>query len=431
VGKVSAVLRSAWGCALAAAVVAAQAGDFLVGAQTHFALGWGDPQTTIEQMRGAGMVSLREEAPWAQIEQRKGVLEFPSTLDSVERAVDQAVANGMQPLLTLDFGNKFYDDGGYPVSDAAQAAFVRYAEFVVEHFKGRVRHYEVYNEWNRDGDAKDYARLLKKVYAAIKRIDPTLLVLGGAVEGAGHYGWIETLMQQGAAGYMDGLSLHPYAFWKGREVGTPEYIIDWLEGLQAQVLRGANGGRPLPIYITEVGWANNLDSYAVSEKTAADYLARLLLLLRSLPYVRGVWWYAFHNYGEDPKDREHNFGLVSAQNIPKASYAAMQQVAPLVAEYDFVERVAVRPDLRMLRFRKRDDSEVVALWHTKGQETRRFDLRTASGHAVSARRAAAGDGAVRLRQAHGADHTELWVNETPLLISTPGAFTNPKAIGAP
>ena len=75
----------------------------------------------------------------------KDHLVMPSGFDNL---VDQALQAHLQPLLILDYGNRFYDSGDKPASPQALSAFARYAAFVVLHFKGKVHMYEMWNEWN-------------------------------------------------------------------------------------------------------------------------------------------------------------------------------------------------------------------------------------------------------------------------------------------
>jgi len=393
----------------------AWAEEFIVGACTHFENGVNDPVKTIDLLQGVGITSFRAEARWDEVEKTKGVFKFPEQLNAVDRAVNIANTKGIQPLIILDYGNKLYG-GGYPVTDEARAGFVRYAEFIVNHFKGKVRYYEVWNEWNSKGSPEDYARLLKQVYPAIKKADPSAIVLAGAVEGAGKYDYIDALMREDIVKSMDGFSIHPYVFWKGQKVGTPEYLTNWVQKLQQDVLQKANGGKQIPIYITEIGWPVNKPGVGIENERVADYLARTLLMLRTLPYVRGVWWYELNTT---------NFGMLAAGNEPRPAYDSMRQVATLVSKAQFVERVATDKDTWMLRFRNPDGSEVLASWRTKGEE--RWDVSfdnasdsVAAAAAPAARRikglAAIKEIAPDVAPGRSAKSKLLTINESPLIM---------------
>ena len=83
-------------------------GEFVVGIGTH------DPQAeTLGLIRDAGISSLRDDIRWSQVEQTRNIYAMPAEYD---RLVDEALRNGIQPLLILCYGNKFYDRGLYPTS---------------------------------------------------------------------------------------------------------------------------------------------------------------------------------------------------------------------------------------------------------------------------------------------------------------------------
>jgi len=177
---------------------------------------------------------------WAQVERQKGQYQIDPASD---RVIREASAQGLQPLLVLGQGNAFYDRGGMPLSDAAQAAFAQYAAFLAVRYKGVVKQYEVWSEWNvgmgsvpqvNQGDAAAYARLLAKVHAAIKAVDPTIVVLGGAIR-TPDAGWSSGLFRAGGLASLDGLSVHPYAYPDG-----PERSMQYLQALAADALN-SNG----------------------------------------------------------------------------------------------------------------------------------------------------------------------------------------------
>jgi len=63
----------------------------------------------------------------------------------------------------------------------------------VKSFKGRVKRYEIWNEWDSGcgmsrwgkGRLDDYFRLIKFVYPRLKKIDPEARILVGAVTSGG------------------------------------------------------------------------------------------------------------------------------------------------------------------------------------------------------------------------------------------------------
>lgn len=315
----------------------------------------------------ANITSVRDEVYWSLVESTKGVYRIP---EHIARSLQLSMDRGIEPLIILDYGNSFYDGGGMPVSDQAQAAFVRYAEFVAGHYKGRIHRYEVWNEWNigagslksalsPKGAVADYLRLLAKTSAALKRIDPGLLVLGGAVAGWDQP-WIEELFKSGAALHLDGLSLHPYSY-NSRWMGRPEVLIDWLAKLEESVRR-CSGGKDIPLYLTEIGWPNHADELGTPPEQTADFFLRLILLAKGQPFIGGIWFYDLQDDGADQRDAEHNFGLVALDGSPKPAWFMLRDALKNIAEARFVSRIPAAPGLFALRFSHRDGTSTVALW---------------------------------------------------------------------
>lgn len=56
---------------------------------------------------------------------------------------------------------------------------------MVNHFKGRVKYYQIWNEWNGTagatsvGSVRDYKILVKAAYPVIKKINPASVIITG------------------------------------------------------------------------------------------------------------------------------------------------------------------------------------------------------------------------------------------------------------
>lgn len=357
----------------------------IYGAQTHFAQRKGIPAISLSLIREAQIASIRDEVYWSQVETQKGVFTIP---DHVVHAMDLAIRSGLKPLIILDYGNKLYDNGGMPISDTAQAAFVRYAEFVAGYFKGRVHHYEVWNEWNIGagnthpkppfrGNPTDYVRLLAKTTAALKRIDPESVVLGGVI--AGWDGaWIDDMLKHGAAHHLDGISIHPYSYnsgWKGR----PEALVDWLGKLEENI-RHQSGGKNIPLYLTEIGWPNHSGALGTQPEKTANYLSRLLILATSKPFIRGIWWYDFQDDGTDIHNAEHNFGLVSYDGSPKPAWFMLRDVLGFLHNARYVEQFPTESGIFAFRFIHTDGSSSLAIWTDREDKQARIVVKLNATH---------------------------------------------------
>jgi hypothetical protein len=360
-----------------------QAADdaFIVGVGTHVTSDHG-----LDMMAEAGVTWLREDIHWDEVERQKGVLQMPARY---ERYVAEALRRGIKPDLILCYGNPLYDRGGFPLSEEALEGFARYAEFVVKHFQGRVQFYEVWNEWNygiglpnghHPGDAAAYVKLLAKVYPRLKALDPKLTVLGGAMSGNGvASGWFEAACQAGMLDHLDGLSYHPYCWRATGPDRTPERGLLKLV-VDNQVIAKRYRPAELPVYLTEIGWPTHQGKNTTSVEENARFLARTFLLMRTVPFIKGVWWYDFRDDGRiaDPVDPERNFGIVYNNFAPKPAYFALLEVCRLFETARYVGASVPAPGLHLLEFRNAAGKIIYALWSEQETETRELVLESAS-----------------------------------------------------
>ncbi|TYX10770.1 cellulase family glycosylhydrolase, partial [Klebsiella pneumoniae] len=129
----------------------------------------------------------------------------------------------------LDYGNKNYNNGGYPANEQDIAAFAKYAKWVASNYKGQVKYYEIWNEWTVGTGMKGkgeipppqiYLELVKKTSQAIKSVDPSAIILAGSFNPLSPTGrrlnisdsdWFMILINEGILNYIDGISIHPYS----------------------------------------------------------------------------------------------------------------------------------------------------------------------------------------------------------------------------
>ena len=132
-------------------------------------------------------------------------------------------------------------------------------QYVREH---KFKVVEVWNEpnggfWASFPKDKTYAQLLTATYEAVKEVDPTITVLGCSTNNS-EINWPESVLKAG--GKMDAISFHPYRWPQDSARGpsiekplgeNPTYreAIEQMNAMSAKY----TGGKPLPLYVTEVG----------------------------------------------------------------------------------------------------------------------------------------------------------------------------------
>ena len=319
------------------AVSSARAHDILLGVNPHLMSNRGAQEAELPLIRIIGFNAVRDDALWSAVEERKGNYRIPPAWDAYVR---DARRSGIEPLIILDYGNKYYDDSGKPTSPASIAGFVRYASFVVKHFQGQVNYFEIWNEWDThaggapSGDAADYARLFDAVFPALKKIDPTAVFLASASAG-GNDRWYEQIARLGIVSRADGVAVHPYVYPVKRRSGVIPPADEAERSAQEVVdieksMRQFDGGKEVQIYITEIGWTTSRDESGVKVQTAASLAQRAFLLFSSLPYIRGVWWYDFVDDGANAENSQDRFGLVHQNLSYKLTATAIRQIERLI-----------------------------------------------------------------------------------------------------
>jgi hypothetical protein len=291
----------------------------------------GDIDRSIAAAADAGVTLIRWDAPWAEVELQKGSLAIPRMWDYI---VGTARNKGIESLLILDYGNKFYDGGDKPLTPVAVAAFARYAAFVANHFSGKVKFYEIWNEWElktgntKPGNAKSYAALVKVAYPTIKRAAPDTVLLIGTLTTAsyihsGPFGsYFEQVLRLDLGDYCDGISLHPYVH-QVPGMRSPAAFKKLLGDMMLQI-REAKGLAKKPIYVTEYGWTSSSDSRGVSEDLQAQYITESLDLVKSMKLAMLVI-YELRDGNNNPSDPEGHFGLVHTNWAKKPAFAAVKE----------------------------------------------------------------------------------------------------------
>lgn len=292
------------------------------------------------QIKASGSGWLRSDYPWSYVETAKGVYE------NCESGIARSAAeNGMDTLLILGKANSLYDDGKFPTSDEAIAAFAKYCGAVAKANKGIVKAYEIWNEYNNESDGLDmtkkganYAKLLKAAYTAIKAEDPNALVVGGAAAGFAE-SYIKVILENDGHDYMDAVSFHPYCDEKSPEAG--ELIA------KSQAIKNltASYGSVLPVWATEINWTTSNTSTGVSEKTQAQYLLRTLLLNKENSVFDKIFIYDYANDGNNLMNNHLNYGLVYSMDsavpyAPKESFAALSGISSVLDGFSYKSTVA-------------------------------------------------------------------------------------------
>lgn len=166
-----------------------------------------------------GIARMRQQAGWARCEKDPGKYEF-SWLD---QAVFDAKRMGISTWLELSYGNPAYKGGGgrhlaagFPSSEEGLAAWDRWVEKLVTHYKGTVTDFCVWNEpdlfeKNDPAVAVDFAIRTAEI---IKRIEPAASIAAFALSSCKKSfvePFVKELAKRGKAHLFTSIAYHHYA----------------------------------------------------------------------------------------------------------------------------------------------------------------------------------------------------------------------------
>ncbi len=263
--------------------------------------------------QAAGVKWSREEFSWARTEPQQGTFDF----SFYDKVVDTAHRHGISVYGLLSYWSNWTE----PYTEKGIDDFCIWARETVRRFKGRIKHWEIYNEPNIffwSGDKSLYPVLVKKCYAAIKEEDPEAVVLAISTAGIDR-GFIRKCVEAGAP--FDILTIHPY---RGR-------LIE--KGFMRELREAAALVDNRPVWITEMGWSTQIGG--VDERQQAQLLARCYLAAVASGACGNVSWYDFRNDGNDPFYNEANFGALRADLTPKPAYRALATLCRSLHTGDF------------------------------------------------------------------------------------------------
>ncbi|SDU11785.1 Cellulase (glycosyl hydrolase family 5) [Verrucomicrobium sp. GAS474] len=350
------------------------------GVCTHFAQKKDDPQlfeSTMKLVKLAGFSRIRDECYWDGWERQPGVF---VPMQGCTDYIDAANRLGIAPLVVLDFGNgKAYPQlftgkgeghSSFPDTPEKVDLFTRYVEETVKLYNSKVKDWELWNEpqsWGKPSPAV-YTALLKKVNAKIKEIDPDANVIscGGGGAGGGPGGdFITGILAAGGLNDQDGFSVHPYM-----APYTPEFGYDAanspIPSVSVPVVWKHLGkfvdnhpkanGKKLQFWVSEFGWVSSPINFFDGAQMQGAYVARAFLLSRSVGTCTAVFWYDFQNDGVDPRNNEHNFGLIRKDFSPKPAFVSMSVMSATVGSRPCTKVLVDDADAKVFAFGSEDSS---------------------------------------------------------------------------
>jgi hypothetical protein len=283
------------------------------------------PAQLLDRVQATGATMVRLDIHWAWIEsQRPGQENWNAgQVQRLNAFLDEAASRHIQVLATVTEAPAWASID--PTSD--------YAAFLgrlVPYADGRIQYWEIWNEPNAPGlpfahDPAGYARLLAGAYGVVKGVDPSALVIGGALAPRNPQpgelstlDYVEGMYAAGAAANMDRLSIHPYTDGNPPNWSDSRWSMNSF-GTAASAIHDAmlRAGDTRTLVISELGWTTVgqcancwTPTLPTSEADQATFLAQATAMAQMWGFVDALIAYELVDRGNTTSsDFEDHFGL--------------------------------------------------------------------------------------------------------------------------
>jgi len=330
-----------------------------------------DAERVLTLAEFAGFDWIRQQVQWKDTETADRNFGF----DELDRVVDMVAAKNKKLLLSVvkspDWATGRPGDNGLPANPEDYGRFVRE---LATRYKGKLQAIEVWNEQNyatENGgqvtteDAGRYVELLKVAYREIKAVDPTIVVVSGALTSTGvtevntavdDITYLKAMYDYNNGeikNYMDAQGFHPAsalnppeALWPAEPgpgcrvtplqwCDSPTHYFRHIENVRNVMVEEGAGDKQ--IWITEMGWAteNNSPGYEygnqISFEQQAEYLENALFWTlthyQDFVGVAFIWNLNFAvTWGQagNPLHEQASFGLLNPDWSPRPAFNSIQ-----------------------------------------------------------------------------------------------------------
>jgi hypothetical protein len=337
-----------------------------------------------------------EPTSWDWVEQQRGVLSIAPEVDDY---VDSLIENGVKVQVQLLYGNPMYtsrsgilpdritpkpgsfhnDDRSIdsvfwaPTTPDQIEAFLRYVKWMVNHFRGRIHYYALWNEqdigyWNPRGNPEQYGRLLAGFAPAVHAADQQAKVIyGGQADPVSDF-TKRALDECRCASQIDIYAYHTYPGY-GKNV-EPERMDSGAYGKESpaklrQLVRNYPGIRKdIEFWDDEF---NSIPSWPGSDESVqAKYIPRGMLYNLAAGVRTFVWLLAAGVDGNEYDDfgMIHGFRNLPDDFTPRPVFHALQNTNALFSDTKFDPSITITASTPFLRygFRNRNGKAIIAYW---------------------------------------------------------------------
>ncbi len=310
-------------------------------------------ETMLRMIREAGFVWLRQEFPWEDLEvdgrgrftdsrldrDGDGQPDTINTWTKYDQIVELSEVYGLRLMTRLSnppaWTRADPDAGSRAPPDDLQD-FVNYATAVASRYRGRISHYQIWNEpniypeWgNNPIDPAGYAELLCRSYQALKEVDPNIVVISGAIaptialDGTRDLSdlvFLQALYDHGGGACFDVLSAQGYGLRSGpTDRRLRATSVNAARHTYYRDIMVRNGDAHKPIWLSEAAWNATLDAELppeqislygaygnVTQEQAARYMPIFYeRIQQEWPWIGNVMYWFFTR--KDPFEADQAF----------------------------------------------------------------------------------------------------------------------------
>jgi len=238
---------------------------------------------------------------WSRIEREQGKFNY----EWYDNYVNTAKANGKKIIAVLAYSTDWVHDKRY-ISNENIPLYLSFAEAVVNHFKGRVDAWQIWNEPNWifwKGKDREFFELSRQAAKKLKETYPDTYIIGGGFWRT-PVRFIKGMNKTGATENLDALSFHPYGLTPAEAMKLYDKFIKTLSGFNFSG----------DIWVTEVGYPTG---GRYPNKVTIENLPSCVIKTIAGSAARGVktllWYELFDKYNLADvtvrSNSEHFFGL--------------------------------------------------------------------------------------------------------------------------
>jgi hypothetical protein len=313
-------------------------------------------EQTLKMARAAGLGWIKVMFSWEEIEPQRGI-HFDeryrrSTWEKFDGIVALAQKYGLRVIARLDrtpTWARSSDVNTAPPDDPRD--FGRFVADVVSRYRGRVQHYQIWNEPNlaaewggRAVEPERYARLLQAARQASREVDPNALLLSAplaqTLDDSGYnrsdLSYLDLLYRAGARADFDILFANAYGFDRPPTDPPAPDRLNFARVTLLRELMVRHGDAEKAVWLNEVGWNAAPSSFPrdkliwerVSDQQQAEYTRQGIEIARSWDWMGAINVWYFRQVGDIPAtDPTYYFRMVDVDFTPRAVYYAVQDLA--------------------------------------------------------------------------------------------------------